>query len=586
MNFFENIKKEIIILIDKIAKEKNTDFPQDLVEKITVESCKEKSHGEIAINAAMILAKFFKINPRVLADEIQKKLIKNQDIAKIEIAGAGFINLTMKKTFWQKTLLPILQNDKVKLSQVENPLKINLEYASPNPTGPMHIGHARGAVFGNVLANLLQKVGHEVVKEYYINDAGTQISKLISSVYFRYQELFNIKQGGFPKDYYPGDYIIDIAQKVKENFGEELLNQKPKEYIGKIRELVLDEIMQVIIADLASMSIKHDVLFSEKDNLHKTDEVAKTLALIANKGLIYQGKIAPPKGMKAKEENQEDQTIFKSTQFGDDMDRVLKKADGSFTYFAADIAYAKNKIERGFDILIMPLGFDHAGYVKRLSAAVKVLSDDKVKLRVILCQMVKFIKNGQPLKMSKREGNFITVKDVIDEVGADVVKFMMLSRKNDIPFSFDLAKAIEQSKDNPVFYIHYAHTRCKSVLRNLAENHPKLYSKIEKGEIELEVLLNLNHELELDLIKKIALYPKVIDLAAQNFEPHRIAFYLQELVAIFHSLWNEGMRDHSLKFLTDDEKLTTARIYLLQSLIKIISSAFDMFDIEAMERML
>lgn len=586
MNIFEDLKTEIITITKNIAKQRDIYIPQKLLEKFTVESCKEKSHGELAVNIAMILAKTFRVNPKILAQDIKDELIQNQNIAQIEIAGAGFINLTMQKSFWQKTLLLVLQNDEIEISQTSNPLKINIEYASPNPTGPMHIGHARGAVFGNVLANLLQKVGHKVVREYYVNDAGEQISKLISSVYFRYQELFAIQQGDFPLDYYPGQYIIDIAQKVKNKFGQKLLNKKSEEYIEQIRDLVLDEIMQIILADLNSMSIKHDVIFSERDQLHKTGEIVKTLDFITDKGLVYQGKIKPPKGMKAKEENQKIQTIFKSTEFGDDLDRVLKKSDGSFTYFAADIAYAKNKIARGFEILIMPLGFDHAGYVARLNAAVKILSDDKVKLNIILCQMVKFIKNGQPFKMSKRSGNFITVKDVIDEVGADVVKFMMLSRKNDIPFSFDLAKAIEQSKDNPVFYIHYAHTRCKSVLRNLVDNNPNLYHKIDEGEINSQVLSLLNHGLELDLIKKIALYPKVINIASRNFEPHRIAFYLQELVAIFHALWNEGMKDHSLRFITNDDKLTTARIYLLQSLIKIISSAFGIFDIKPMEKML
>jgi len=586
MNIFEILRSNIKSIIKIIAAERNIEIATNILDKITVEACKDRTHGELATNAAMIFARSFQVKPIELAQKIKEHLCQDAKIADISIAGAGFVNLILKKSFWQKSLLPILQNNEIKLPKVDNSLNINVEYASPNPTGPIHIGHARGAIFGNILANLLKKVGHNVTKEYYINDAGEQINKLIASVYFRYQELFGIKQKDSSQQYYPGDYIIDIAKKVRDNFDNVLLNKKYEEYCTKIRRLVLDEIMGIILDDLESISIKHDILFSEKDNLHDDNKIQKALDIIAKKDLIYEGIIDPPKGVNVSKEDNKIQTIFKSTEFGDDMDRVVKKSDGSFTYFAADIAYAKDKIDRGFDILIMPLGFDHAGYVKRLNAAVKLLSNDKVKLNIILCQMVKFVKDGKPYKMSKRSGNFITVSDVIAEVGSDVLKFMMLSRKNDIEFSFDMAKAIEQSKDNPIFYIHYAHTRCKSVLRNLEQQTPDIYQKATNGKIIEEVVLKLNHELEMDLIRKIAIYPKIIDLASQNFEPHRIAFYLQELVAIFHALWNEGMKDSNLRFIIDDEKLTLARIYLLQSLIKIISSALNIFDIKPMERML
>ncbi|MFT7098628.1 MAG: arginyl-tRNA synthetase, partial [Rickettsiales bacterium] len=461
---------------------------------------------------------------------------------------------------------------------------INLEYASPNPTGPMHIGHARGAIYGDVLANLLEKTGHKITREYYINDAGSQITTLVKSAYFRYLQSLGQKIE-MTEGLYPGEYLILVGEVLKEKFGDSLVGKSQEEYLPLIRDLVVDEMLKMIVGDLAELGIKHDTLFSERKNLHETGKIEAAIETLRAKGLVYEGRIEAPKDSKRASENLEegeDQTLFRSSDFGDDSDRVVKKSDGTPTYLAGDIAYLQSKHERGATKMILPLGYDHAGYVKRLSAACTSITDGKASVKVILCQMVKFVKDGQQLKMSKRSGNFISLKDVLDEVGADVLRFTMLTRKNDAPFDFDLVKAVEQSKDNPIFYVQYAYARCCSVLRNIKEQMPDL----DILKIDENILVNLTDEAEMDLIKKLANYPRIIEMAVTHYEPHRIAFYLQELAGLFHSLWNKGSENSDLKFIIpENREITTARAYLLISCMKIIFSALSIFNINPPEEM-
>lgn len=591
LNIFNSFKEEFFTTLNKIAKQNNIDLDDNLYTKFTVEPTREKAHGDLACNIAMVLSKQFSSvdslnNPRKLAQVILQN-INNPDIEKLEIAGPGFINIFLKNQAFHTIIANLLEAKNVTLPNLGNGQKINLEYASPNPTGPMHVGHTRGAIYGDVLANLLQKVGYDILKEYYINDAGAQILTLVKSAYLRYLQALG-QDVEMPEGLYPGDYLIPVGQALKENFGESLKDKSEENYIEEIRDFVVSEMMKMIKEDLKALGIEHDSYFSEKQNLHDTNKIETAIQILQNKGLIYEGILEAPKTQKGvgalKEIPQEEQTLFRSTNFGDDQDRVVKKSDGTTTYLAGDIAYSLSKFERGANQFIMPLGYDHAGYVKRLSAVVKAVSNDQAQVKVILCQMVKFIKDGQPLKMSKRAGNFITARQVIDEVGADALRFIMLTRKNDAPFDFDLAKVIEQSKDNPIFYVQYAHARCCSVLRNLESEGilPNLDSQI----IDNALLENLKDEAELDLIKKIALFPRIIELAAINFEPHRIAFYLQELAGAFHSLWNKGSDNPQLKFIIKDNlEITKARIYLIMALKIIIQNGLDIFNIKAVEEM-
>lgn len=590
-NIFNSFKEEFFATLKNIAKENSIELGDDLYKKFTVEPTKDKSHGDLACNIAMVLSKEFSSiealnNPRKLAQQIIEN-IHHSDIAKIEIAGPGFINLSLKNQAFHHIIKHLLEAKHIDFPNLGHGQKINLEYASPNPTGPMHVGHTRGAIYGDVLANLLQKVGYDILKEYYINDAGAQIITLIKSAYLRYLEALG-ETIEIPEGLYPGDYLITVGQALKERFGDKLKDKTEEEYLDEIRDVVVAEMMKMIKEDLAALGIEHNSYFSEKKNLHDTNKIEAAIQILRDKGLIYEGVLEAPKtqkGVGALEDfSQEKQTLFRSTNFGDDQDRVVKKSDGSATYLAGDIAYSLSKFERGANQFIMPLGYDHAGYVKRLSAVVKAISNDQAQVKVILCQMVKFIKDGQPLKMSKRAGNFITARQVIDEVGADALRFMMLTRKNDAPFDFDLARVIEQSKDNPIFYVQYAHARCCSVLRNLKAEG--LLADIESAAIDNSVLENLKDEAEIDLIKKIALFPRIIELAAINFEPHRIAFYLQELAASFHSLWNKGSENPDLKFIIKDDLQTTkARIYLIMALRIIIQNGLDIFNIQAVEEM-
>ena len=584
MNIFKRNKENISKILLQLAQDKEVDLEHNRLDSFSVEPCKEKSHGDMATNAAMVLARDFKMKPFDLAQLIIAQLEKDKDIKNVNIARPGFINIILTKTLWHDFLVNILEQRELAFDNIGHNQKINLEYASPNPTGPMHVGHTRGAIYGDVLANLLQKTGFDVTREYYINDAGSQIITLVKSAYLRYLESLgqeiNISEG-----LYPGEYLINIGQKLKEKYGASLVAKAEEEYLSEIRDFVVDAMMDMIKEDLLKLGIKHDVFTSEKKQLHDSGKIDAAIKILQDQNLIYQGVLEAPKGKEIADYSNEEQTLFKATLFGDDIDRVVKKSDGSPTYLAGDIAYALDKFQRGFTTMILPLGFDHAGYVKRLNGVVKAISNDQAKVKVILCQMVKFVKDGQPLKMSKRSGNFITARQVVDEVGADILRFTMLTRKNDAPFDFDLGKMVEQSKDNPIFYVQYAYARCSSILRNLEQELPHL-KNIKEENIDNAVLKNLNHEIEIDLLKKLANYPRIIAMAVNNFEPHRIAFYLQELVSIFHFFWNEGKKDANLRFIIkENENLTKSRIYLILGLMKVLASALSIFNIKPLSEM-
>ncbi len=584
MNIFLNLKNNLITILQNLAAKNAVEISEKQLAAFTVEPCKDKNHGDIATNAAMVLCKTFGLKPFELAGKIIEELQKDSSIIKADIAGAGFINITFDNKIWQSFLADVLKQSEFELPKLDDGKElINIEYASPNPTGPMHIGHSRGAIYGDVLANLLEKTGHRITREYYINDAGSQIITLVKSSYLRYLQALG-QTIEIPEGLYPGEYLLPVGQKIKEQFGDSLAKKSEAEYMPIIRDLVVEEMLKMIVSDLAELGVRHNTLFSEKKNLHDTGKIEAAIETLRGKGLIYQGKIEAPKDSSrvAEDFEEKEQTLFRAADFGDDSDRVVKKSDGTPTYLAGDIAYLLSKFERGATKMILPLGYDHAGYVKRLSAACHAITDGKASVKVILCQMVKFVKNGEQLKMSKRAGNFITLKDVLDEVGADALRFTMLTRKNDAPFDFDLAKVVEQSKDNPIFYVQYAYARCSSVLRNLKEQMPNLDLK----KIDEKVLEKLSDEAEIELIKKLANYPRTIEMAVTNYEPHRIAFYLQELAGLFHSLWNKGSDNHELKFIIpDNEEITKARAYLLISTQKIISSALSIFNIKPLEEM-
>ncbi len=612
INIFYDLKKLLFKSLLNIAAKNNIVIKDEDFNNFNVEPSKERTHGDLATNIAMVLSKHFSQienlgNPQKLAaslvEEITNDIETKNIIEKLEIARPAFINIFLNNQAIYQIIAEIVITKDYQLPDLGKKEKVNLEYASPNPTGPIHVGHCRGAIYGDVLANLLKKVGYDVLKEYYINDAGSQIDNLVKSAYLRYLQALEtdnydeIEAIEMPEGMYPGAYLIPIGFELKTKYQDSLKNKSQLEYLPLIRDFVVDEMLKIIIADLENLGIKHDSYFSEKKQLHQKDKINQAIAILESKGLIYQGTLPIPKKNQeqatgaeiAQNQEQEDQTLFRSTLFGDDLDRVVKKSDGTPTYLAGDIAYALSKFERGATKLIMPLGFDHMGYVKRLNAVVDAVSDGGAKLKVILCQMVKFVKDGEALKMSKRAGNFITAREVTDEVGCDVMRFIMLTRKNDAPFDFDLAKVVEASKDNPIFYVQYAHTRCCSVIRNLTTQMPELKDIESENHKSLEIiklLQNLTDETEIELAKKIAAYQRTIEMAVINFEPHRIAFYLQELAAIFHSLWNKGIDCPELRFIIPgNEKTTRARIYLIIATKKIISSALDIFNIKPLEEM-
>ena len=546
--------------------------------RVTAEPPRDAAHGDVATNAAMVVAKAAGVPPKVLAEALAKRLTKLVDVLAADVAGPGFINLRLKETFWPKILEAILaKGESYGRSDLGKGIKTNVEYVSANPTGPLHVGHCRGAVFGDALAALLEVTGYEVSKEYYINDAGAQVDTVARSAFLRYQEALGTDIGEIPAGLYPGEYLIPVGVALAAEHGKNLLAMPEEHWLPIVRNKAITMMMDLIKSDLASLKIHQDIFFSEK-SLHDSGEVRDTVADLRARGHVYEGRLPPPKGELPEDWEDREQTLFRATEFGDDIDRPLLKSDGSYTYFASDVAYSRNKIRRGFNELIYVLGADHGGYVKRLEAVASAIAGPgKVDVIVRLCQLVKLFRNGEPVRMSKRSGEFVTLREVVDEVGADVVRFMMLYRKNEAPLDFDFAKVTEQSKDNAVFYVQYAHARVCSVLRNGAE--------LGRVSVNHDFLL-LNDEAERHVVRRLAEYPKMLEGAALAHEPHRISFYLYELASDFHSLWNKGKESPQLRFIIrDDIKITDTRLAFLRAIRYVLSNGLRILGVNPVEEM-
>jgi arginyl-tRNA synthetase len=562
--------------------------------RFVVEPPKDPAMGDLACNAAMVFAREAKAsfpNPRQLAVEIATALAESEGVAQAEVAGPGFINIKLKPSVYRDVLRGVLRApaDYGRVSEGRAGSlsgKVNVEYVSANPTGPMHVGHGRGAVFGDALANLLEFSGCEVTREYYINDAGAQVDVLARSAFLRYREALG-ETIAIPEGLYPGDYLKAAGEGVAAKFGRSLLDKPESEWLAPVRDIAIEAMMALIRDDLAALGVTHEVFFSERtlhEKINGVSEIDRQIEQLRAAGLVYEGRLPPPKGQLPEDWEDREQTLFRSSEWGDDTDRPLKKSDGSNTYFAADIAYHKAKIDRGYNTLIDVWGADHGGYVKRMTAAVAALSDRKVELDVKLCQLVKLMRDGEPVKMSKRSGDFVTLREVVDEVGVDAVRFMMLYRKNDATLEFDLAKVLEQSKDNPVFYVQYAHARAKSVLRQAQAAFPDLdvgAPALLRAPLEL-----LEDESELALAHVIAQYPRLVEAAAAAHEPHRVAFYLYELASAFHAHWNRGKDRPQLRFVNAvDRDLTSARVALVVCLASVLASGLKLLGVQAPDEM-
>jgi len=553
--------------------------------RVVVEPPKDETHGDLATNAAMVLAKDAKQKPRDIAEKLAAKLKGAPHVTKVDVAGPGFINLSLDNGFWFEVLRAAVKAGKdFGRTPAGKSEKVNVEYVSANPTGPMHVGHGRGAVFGDALANLLAFVGHEVTREYYINDAGAQVDVLARSAFLRYREALGENIGAIPEGLYPGDYLVPVGKTLAAQHGSALLQKPEGDWLPVVRQAAIDMMMDMIREDLAALEIRHEEFFSERSLTAGKDKVAETIEFLRKAGHVYEGRLLPPKGAPVEDWEDREQTLFRATAFGDDVDRPLMKSDGSYTYFAADMAYHRDKIERGFKTLIDIWGADHGGYVKRMNAAVSALGGGKVALDVKLCQLVRLMRAGEPVKMSKRAGDFVTLREVVDEVGVDPVRFMMLFRKNDAQLDFDLAKVIEQSKENPVFYVQYAHARGRSVFRNAKEAMPSL--SVDPDTLTGADLSVLKDEAELALIRKLAQWPRLVEAAAEFHEPHRIAFYLYDLASSFHSLWNKGKEAPHLRFIIEDNpKFTIARLSLVSGLVGVLASGLAILGVKAAEEM-
>ena len=572
MNIFKKIRNILENKLSEIAGENNWQFD---TAKVSVEPPRDSSHGDMATNSAMVLSKQAGINPRELAELICEKLQADENIETVEIAGPGFINITVNTNLWFDVIKSIMTApNEYGNSDMGNGEKINVEYVSANPTGPMHIGHARGAVVGDVLSSLLQKVGYNVTKEYYINDAGAQVDVLAKSAFLRYREALG-ETIEIPEGLYPGDYLKPVGEELAKIHGDKLLSQSEEEYLPLVKEFSINAMMEMIKADLKLLNINHDVFSSEKA-LVDSGAVDKGIETLTAKGFVYEGTLEPPKGQLPDDWEEREQTLFKSTEFGDDIDRPIKKSDGSNTYFASDIAYHLDKYNRGFKKQIDIWGADHGGYVKRMTGALKAITEMDGDLNVQLCQLVKLMDNGEVLKMSKRAGTFVTLADLVNDVGADIVRFFMMMRKPDAPLDFDLTKVKEQSKDNPIFYIQYAHARCCSVLRTAKEDG----IKFDDADINL-----LTDNEFIKVIKQISEYPRMLESAGIQMEPHRIAFYLIELAGAFHELWAKGSGNEKLRFIQENVDETKANLALVNSVKQVLADGLSIFSIEAKQKL-
>ena len=590
MNIFADFQSRITMLLERRIA--GGELPRSLdLGRFVVEPPRESAHGDLSTNAAMVYARESKeagSNPRALAASLALDLTREPDVLSAEAAGPGFINIVLKPEVYHRVLSAILtQGVRFGAGAPSADGPVNVEYVSANPTGPMHVGHARGAVFGDALASLLIFSGREATREYYVNDAGGQVDVLARSAYLRYREALGEDIGSIPEGLYPGDYLKPVGQHLAREFGSALKDEPEAEWLPKARQRAIDAMMAMIRADLAALNITHEVFASERALTGADggeDRVREAIDWLRARGLIYQGRLPPPKGGAADDWEDREQTLFRSVDFGDDVDRPLIKSDGAYTYFAGDIAYHKTKIDRGYRTLVDVWGADHGGYVKRMQAAVAALSGGKARLEVRLCQLVRLMRAGEPAKMSKRSGDFVTLREVVDEVGADAVRFMMLMRKNDAPLDFDLAKVIERSQDNPVFYVQYAHARARSVLRQgkavfddfdldpLALSHADLSLLTDEGEREL--------------MRTAAQYPRLVLQAAEAHEPHRVAFFAHELATRFHAHWNRGKDTRDLRFVNEnDRKLSYSRLSLVACVGLVLASALSILGVSAPEEM-
>ena len=580
MNLFQQIKEELLKSIFVLSsngklseKAKKVDF--------SVEIPKEKSFGEMSSNLALVLGKFEGQNPRLVAEILAEEIRKSDKIINVEIAGPGFLNFEINNSLWFEVIISCLEEgSKFGAINSGDGKKANVEYVSANPTGPLHVGHMRGAVIGDVLANILEFIGYEVTREYYINDGGAQIKSLAHSVYLRYLESHG-EEVSFSEGLYPGDYLKAVGKKVKEEYGSSLLGSSHQEWLEPISQIAVQEMLKIIKDDLKALGIRMDNFFSEK-SLYDKGIIEETLSFLESKNLVYKGVLPPPKGKPKENWEEREQLLFKSTDFGDDVDRALRKADGEWTYFAPDLAYHFDKLSRGYDIIIDIFGADHAGYVKRMKSAVTALSDGKILLEVKLCQLVKLFKNGIPYKMSKREGNFVLLSDVVDEVGSEIARFVMLMRKNDAPLDFDFDKALEQSKDNPVFYVQYAHARANSILLKAKE----VGLGGDLNNITLEKFSDLSKKEEKNLFMMIAMWPRIIEMSASNREPHRIAFYLYDLAACFHALQHMGKVNPEFRFINKENlDISQARLCLVRATQIVLSIGLLLLGVKPAKRM-
>ncbi len=583
MSIYQTTRNLLEKTLAKVAAEQGWQLPSPLP-AITIEAPRDPKHGDIATNIAMTLAKAVGKPPRAIADILAAALKTDAAYSGVEVAGPGFINLRLSPKIWQQQLQHILQSGThYGDSQMGKGEKVLIEYVSANPTGPMHAGHVRGAVFGDALASLLDKVGFKVTREYYFNDAGTQVDVLARTVYLRYREALGEQIGEIPAGLYPGEYLKPVAEKLVKRDGEKWIGQSEAEWLPAIREFAVAEMMQGIRDDLALIGIKHEVFSNEREYI-ANGTLEKVFQFLQNKGLIYQGTLPPPRGKEMEDWEPHELTLFRSSQFGDNSDRPLKKRDGTWAYIMPDLAYHYDKIQRGFNYMINVLGADHGGYLERMRPAIAAFSDGKAKLDALFCQMVKVFNNGELVKLSKRSGNIITLREMVEEVGADSVRFTILTRSADSQFEFDFAKVKEQSRENPVFYVQYAHARCYSVLRHGQEMFPN--AKLEAADLSKVDLSQLTSADDMALIKFMCDWPKLVESAAEAREPHRISFYLYDLAGHLHSFWNKGKDDATLRFLIEgNEALTMARLALVRAVTVVIASGLAVLGVTPVKEM-
>ncbi|MBM3504139.1 MAG: arginine--tRNA ligase [Alphaproteobacteria bacterium] len=557
----------------------------DPIPPITVEPPRDPSHGDLATNAAMVLAKPAGRKPRDLAEALRRRLTAGAGVETIEIAGPGFLNLRLAPAVWDEELRRAIEAGKhYGDSDLGGGRPVNVEYVSANPTGPMHVGHCRGAVLGDALATVLAKVGYRVTREYYINDAGAQVDTLARSLHLRYREALGETIGEIPAGLYPGDYLVPVGRALAGRDRERWVEASETEWLPVCRRFAVDAMMALIRDDLAVLGIRHDTFTSEKEALHESGAIAEAVAELHGRDLVYEGTLEKPKGKEIEDWEPRAQTLFRAKQFGDDTDRPLKKSDGSWTYFAADIAYHRDKFRRGYATMIDVWGADHGGYIKRMKAAVAAVSEGRAELDVKICNLVKLLRAGAPAKMSKRSGDLVTVRDVVDEVGRDVVRLIMLTQKPESPMEFDFVRVTEKSKDNPVFYIQYAHARIRSVMRRVASEVPGVST--DPRDLQGANLARLGHPAERALVRLTLQWPRIVEASADAHEPHRIAYYLHELASAFHALWNQGTEAPELRFLVgEDPELTHARLAMCQGVAAVIASGLAVIGVEPVEEM-